>query len=69
MTKNQQHDVDVICVDDLEEEFKVGFTKPWAIQFADGSCLQYDTEDDACEAQRKYRSSVGLDPMTGEKIT
>lgn len=55
MTKNLQHDVDVICVDDLEEKFKVGFTK-------------YDTEDDACEAQRKYRSSVGLDPMTGEMV-
>lgn len=68
MTQNIQHDVDIIDVSDLEPEFAQNFTKPWAIQYADGSVVEFDTEDGACTAQQIHRFKIGLDPMTGEKI-
>ena len=32
---------------------------------ANGTVMQFDTEEEACEAQRIHRVNVGLDPMTG----
>jgi hypothetical protein len=50
----------------LDEEFAQNFNKPWAIQYSDGKTIEYDTEDQACEAQRVHRVAIGLNPMTGE---
>ena len=68
MAQNMQHDVDIIDVSDLEPEFAENITKPWAIQYADGSVVEFDTEEGACTAQQIHRFKIGLDPMTGEKI-
>ena len=61
------HTLDVVVVETgtLDEEFAINFKKPWFIQASDGTTKEYDTEEDACKAQREHRISVGLDPITG----
>lgn len=66
MDHSARYDVTIIDVCELEEEYANAFSKCWAIQFADGTVMQFDTEDEACEAQRIHHETVGLDPETGE---
>ena len=65
---NKEYDVEIIEVGSLEEEYAEAFEKEWAIHFADATTIQFDTEDEACAAQRAHRKTIGLDPITGEKL-
>lgn len=66
MDRSGKEDVEILDVSAVDEEYADAFTKDWGIVFANGTVMQFDTEDEACEAQRIHRVNVGLDPMTGE---
>lgn len=61
-----EKDVTIIEVGSLEEKFASRFPKPYAVQWSDGSTVDCDTEDEACEVQRRARICHGLEPMTGK---
>jgi hypothetical protein len=50
--------------DMLDAEFASAFDHPWIFE-TDESVSTFDTEDEACAAQRDYRKRLGCDPMTG----
>jgi hypothetical protein len=58
-------DVTVIEVCSLDEKIAERFPKPFAVQWADGSTVDCDTEEEACEIQRMARACNGLDEITG----
>lgn len=66
MDRSGKEDVEILDVSAVDEEYADAFTKDWGIVFANGTVMQFDTEEEACEAQRIHRVNVGLDPMTGE---
>lgn len=41
------------------------WAKEWLFDSDETGVLQFDTEEQACEAQRAYRISKGFDPTTG----
>jgi len=59
MDRSEKNDVTIIDVMDLEED-AAEFTKKWAIKFANGTVMLFDTEDEAREAQRIHRETIGL---------
>lgn len=65
-TINKDHDVSLMARDDLDHPER--FKKPWLVQFANGKLLEFDNEKDAAKYQRDWRTRVGRDPMTGEKL-
>jgi hypothetical protein len=66
---DSERDVEVLAIDGLDAENASQFEKPWLVSHADGRIDEYDTEDEACAAQRAHRAANGLDPMTGEPAT
>lgn len=60
-------DSDVFNVDTLDPVHAAGFdpAKPW-IHEGDGFQEAFETEREACAAQRAHRERMALDPMTGE---
>lgn len=48
----------------LTEDAATHFSKEWLFDTDDGT-LQFDTEEEACAAQRDYRERHGFDPITG----
>jgi hypothetical protein len=63
----KKRDSDVFHRDMLDDEHAANFplARPW-IHESDDFQETYATEDEACAAQRAYRASVGLNPITGE---
>lgn len=59
-------DVRVIPVALLDEENALRFNKAWLIQHANGSILEFDTEEEALAYQRSHRIRHGRNPLTGE---
>lgn len=66
MTVNSDHDVHVFHRDMTDHP--ADYNWPWLVEYADGTIDGYDTEDLACAFQREWRSAIGRDPMTGEKV-
>lgn len=60
-------DVHVRETAELDPEAAENFPKDWFINYADCSHDDFDTEEEACKAQRDYRRLIGLDPWTGEE--
>lgn len=60
------NDVDVVDRDSLDDEHRPLHHKPWLVQFVDSRILYFDTEEDACTFQRRWRCENGMNPMTGE---
>jgi hypothetical protein len=63
-------DADVKEFDDLDGLKKfivlpVNDASPWFLHYPNGDVAWFDSEDAVCTAQRKYRTAVCLDPMTG----
>lgn len=59
-------DLEIIDVAGLDLEYANTFSKDWAVQYADGTIIHCDTEDDACILQQKHRVLYGKNPVTGE---
>ncbi|MBR1090628.1 hypothetical protein JQ621_24445 [Bradyrhizobium manausense] len=59
-------DVYILSRDSLGPTVQRFFSKPWLVQFEDGTILEYDTEHGARELQRKWRIAHDLDPITGD---
>jgi hypothetical protein len=59
-------DVDVVEVAELDVKYQSHYSLPWFIHCANGEIVEFESKIKACEAQRKFRKSVCLDPMTGE---
>lgn len=57
-TINLEHDVHVIEVASLDDEYQKNFSKPYIVQFADGSIMEFDTDEDACLFQRQWRHDM-----------
>ncbi|CAH6976888.1 hypothetical protein VCHA53O466_140014 [Vibrio chagasii] len=53
-------DVDVIETDCSSDDIERGIEQPYAVIYANGGTIGFDTEDEACEAQLKYREAVSL---------
>ena len=50
----------------LDAEYQNKFLCPWLFESEDG-ILEFETEKDACAAQRAYRGRKGYNPITGEE--
>jgi len=48
----------------LDESCQANFSKPWIFETDNGNQC-FDTEAEACAAQRQHRTDNGFDPMTG----
>jgi allophanate hydrolase subunit 1 len=57
----------VFSTDTLDIEHAANFDKPWLFEAGDNLRF-FDTEDEACAAQRAYRAANGFDPLTGEPV-
>lgn len=62
----EKRDANIIDVATLDTEFRTKFTKNFAVQYPDCSVTHHYTEDEACSEQRRFRTFVGLNPITGE---
>lgn len=60
LDRSGKHDAEIVNVSDLEDEYVVNFSKNWAIQFHDGTVMEFDTENEAYEAQLIHRETVGI---------
>lgn len=58
----------VIDVSSLDREYREAIGKPWLFQpeSDDEPDQSFDTEEEACAAQREYRIVRGFHPITGE---
>lgn len=61
-------DAFVLPVEALEEEEQCKFDKPWVLLFPDSTAKEYDSENDACDAQMVYRLTNGLCVYTGKQL-
>lgn len=59
-------DVHVIPVENLDDEHAANFSKPWLVQYPDGTILEFDDEAAACTHQGLHRQAMGLNEETGE---
>jgi hypothetical protein len=58
-------DVDVFNVDTLPEDDADAIGGQYAVQYADGTMIGFETDDEACALQRRHRAALGLDEETG----
>jgi hypothetical protein len=61
-----QYDAQVHDVYELDHEYQTQFNKDWLLVLHNNTIIQYDTEDEACDAQVEYRKAWNLNPETGE---
>lgn len=47
---------------------KLDPTKPWLFDNDEDGLTQFGTEEEACAAQRAYRTKNGFDPITGARV-
>jgi len=58
----------VFTRDLLDAKHRRLFKKLWLFE-TDEELSEFDTEEEACAAQRAYRAAHGFNPITGEKVT
>lgn len=69
LDRRQPQDVDVLDRELLAPaEVRAQHTKQWIVQYPNGLCVYFDTEDEACAMQRAHRAACGLDEQTGEAV-
>ena len=51
----------------LDADHSRNFSKPWLFENHFG-IQGFDSEDEACAMQRRYRAANGFDPITGKRL-
>lgn len=52
----------------LDEEYQANFNKPWLFEDENGIIQQFETEEEACAAQRDWRLNNGFHPVKGTHL-
>jgi hypothetical protein len=61
-------DVDVLTPSPDHDDRSDTYPDKFACQFASGLIAYFRDENDACAFQRMWRTAIGLDPTTGQKV-
>lgn len=57
---DKREDLDVFERAVLDEVHAARFEKPWLAQYASGTVVQFDTEDQACAFQAEHRARYNV---------